>query len=78
MTDALIPDQITAAIDFAEFVMAKEKRDRRNTLPELLAGTGETSILAKSLRDRIDLSRTEGTSLAASLPEPYEPVLSSQ
>jgi hypothetical protein len=28
MTDNLIPDQIQAAIDFAEFVMAKEKRDR--------------------------------------------------
>jgi hypothetical protein len=28
MTDNLIPDQITAAIDFAEFVMAKEKKDR--------------------------------------------------
>jgi DDE superfamily endonuclease len=37
----------------------------RNTLPELLAATGETSILAKFMRDRIDLSRTEGTTLAA-------------
>jgi hypothetical protein len=37
----------------------------RNTLPELLAGTGEAPILAKFIRDQIDLSRTEGTILAA-------------
>jgi hypothetical protein len=37
----------------------------RNTLPELLAGSAVNSILVKFLRDRIDLSRTEGTSLAA-------------
>jgi hypothetical protein len=36
-----------------------------NTLPEYLAGCGKASILVKFLRDRIDLSRTEGTRLAA-------------
>jgi len=37
----------------------------RNTLPEFLATAAKTSILAKFIRDRLDLSRTEGTSLAA-------------
>ena len=37
----------------------------RNTLPEFLAGAAKTAILVKFLRDRLDLSRTEGTSLAA-------------
>jgi hypothetical protein len=37
----------------------------RNTLPEFLAGTAQTAILVKFLRDRLDLSRAEGTSLAA-------------
>ena len=37
----------------------------RNTLPELLAGAAKTSIFVKFLRDRIDLSRTEGSRLAA-------------
>jgi len=37
----------------------------RNTLPEFLAGAAKTSILVKFIRDRIDLSRFEGTSLAA-------------
>jgi len=37
----------------------------RNTLPEFLASTATTSILVKFIRDRLDLSRTEGTSLAA-------------
>lgn len=37
----------------------------RNTLPEFLATAAKTSILVKFIRDRIDLSRTEGTSLAA-------------
>jgi hypothetical protein len=37
----------------------------RNTLPEFLATTAKTSILAKFIRDRLDLSRSEGTSLAA-------------
>jgi len=37
----------------------------RNTLPEFLAGTAQTAILVKFLRDRLDLSRSEGTSLAA-------------
>ena len=37
----------------------------RNTLPEFLAGTAKPSILVKFIRDRLDLSRTEGTSLAA-------------
>jgi len=36
-----------------------------NTLPEFLAGFAKTSILVKFLRDRIDLSRTEGNRLAA-------------
>jgi hypothetical protein len=37
----------------------------RNTLPEFLATAAKTAILVKFLRDRLDLSRTEGTSLAA-------------
>jgi hypothetical protein len=37
----------------------------RNTLPEFLATAATTSILVKFIRDRLDLSRTEGTSLAA-------------
>ncbi len=37
----------------------------RHTLPEFLATAAKTSILVKFIRDRIDLSRTEGTSLAA-------------
>jgi hypothetical protein len=37
----------------------------RNTLPEFLATAVKTSILVKFIRDRLDLSRTEGTSLAA-------------
>jgi hypothetical protein len=37
----------------------------RNTLPEFLAAAAKTSILVKFIRDRLDLSRTEGTSLAA-------------
>jgi hypothetical protein len=37
----------------------------RNTLPEFLATATKTSILVKFIRDRIDLSRSEGTSLAA-------------
>jgi len=37
----------------------------RNTLPEFLASTTPTPSLVKFLRDRLDLSRTEGTSLAA-------------
>jgi hypothetical protein len=37
----------------------------RNTLPEFLASTATTSILVKFIRDRLDLYRTEGTSLAA-------------
>jgi hypothetical protein len=37
----------------------------RNTLPEFLAAATKTSILVKFIRDRIDLSRSEGTSLAA-------------
>jgi hypothetical protein len=37
----------------------------RNTLPELLAGAAKTSIFVKFIRDRLDLSRSEGTSLAA-------------
>jgi len=37
----------------------------RNTLPEFLATAAKTSILVKFIRDRIDLSRSQGTSLAA-------------
>jgi len=37
----------------------------RNTLPEFLATDAKPSILVKFIRDRLDLSRTEGTSLAA-------------
>jgi hypothetical protein len=37
----------------------------RNTLPEFLATAAKASILVKFIRDRLDLSRTEGTSLAA-------------
>jgi hypothetical protein len=37
----------------------------RNTLPEFLATAAKTLILVKFIRDRLDLSRTEGTSLAA-------------
>ena len=37
----------------------------RNTLPEFLATAIKTSILVIFIRDRLDLSRTEGTSLAA-------------
>ena len=37
----------------------------RNTLPEFLAAAAKTSILVKFIRDRLDLSRAEGTSLAA-------------
>ena len=36
----------------------------RNALPEFLAGCGPAAILRKFLRDRIDLSRTEGLRLA--------------
>ena len=37
----------------------------RNTFPEFLATAAQTVILVKFLRDRLDLSRVEGTSLAA-------------
>ncbi len=37
----------------------------RNTLPQFLAGCAKTSIFVKFLRERIDLSRAEGSSLAA-------------
>ena len=37
----------------------------RSTLPEFLATAAKTPILVKFIRDRLDLSRTEGTSLAA-------------
>src|SRR5262249_62005326 len=37
----------------------------RHTLPEFLATAAKTSILVKFIRDRLDLSRVEGTSLAA-------------
>ena len=38
---------------------------RRNTLPEFLAAVAQSSIFVKFLRDRIDLTRSEGSSLAA-------------
>ena len=37
----------------------------RHALPEFIAGAAKTSIFVKFLRDRIDLSRTEGIHLAA-------------
>jgi hypothetical protein len=37
----------------------------RNTLPEFLATVAQSSIFVKFLRDRIDLARSEGSSLAA-------------
>ena len=37
----------------------------RNTLPQFLAASSEPSILVKFIRERLDLSRTEGTALAA-------------
>jgi hypothetical protein len=37
----------------------------RNTIPEFLATAAKTSILVKFLRDRLDLSRAEGTSMLA-------------
>jgi hypothetical protein len=37
----------------------------RNTLPEFLATAAKSSTLVKFIQDRLDLSRTEGTSLAA-------------
>jgi len=37
----------------------------RNTFAEFLATAAKTSILVKFIRDRIDLSRTEGTNLVA-------------
>jgi hypothetical protein len=37
----------------------------RNTLPEFLATAAKTSILVKFIRDRLDLSRAEGTSMVA-------------
>jgi len=37
----------------------------RNTLPQFLASAAKPSNLVKFIRDRLDLSRTEGTSLAA-------------
>jgi len=37
----------------------------RNTLPEFLANAAKTSILVKFIRNRLDLSRSEGSCLAA-------------
>ena len=37
----------------------------RNTFPQFLATAAKTVILVKFIRDRLDLSRAEGTSLAA-------------
>ena len=49
----LAPSEQVAAVAF------------RKTLPEFLASTAKPSILVKFIRDRLDLSRIEGTSLAA-------------
>jgi hypothetical protein len=37
----------------------------RNTFPEFFSTVAKTVILVKFLRDRLDLSRAEGTGLAA-------------
>jgi hypothetical protein len=37
----------------------------RHTLPQFLAGSARTTTFVKFLRDRLDLSRTEGIRLAA-------------
>ena len=37
----------------------------RNTIPEFLATAAKTSIFVKFIRDRLDLSRAEGTSMVA-------------
>jgi len=37
----------------------------RHTFPQFLATAAKTVILVKFIRDRLDLSRAEGTSLAA-------------
>jgi hypothetical protein len=37
----------------------------RNTIPEFLATAAKTSILVKFIRERLDLSRAEGTSMVA-------------
>jgi hypothetical protein len=37
----------------------------RNTFPQFLATAAKNVILVKFIRDRLDLSRAEGTSLAA-------------
>src|ERR1035437_2555233 len=42
----------------------------RNRLPEFLASAAKPSILVKFIRDRLDLSRTEGTSLAVQVAKP--------
>jgi len=49
----LAPSEQTAAIAL------------RHALPEFIAGTAKTSIFVKFLRDRLDLSRSEGINLAA-------------
>jgi hypothetical protein len=36
-----------------------------NTIPEFLATAAKTSILLKFIRDRLNLSRAEGTSMVA-------------
>ncbi len=49
----LAPSELVAAIAL------------RNTLPQFLAATSKASILVKFIRERLDLSRTEGTALVA-------------
>jgi len=49
----------------------------RNSLPEFLATAAETSIRVKLIRDRLDLSGTEGISLTARPTRTHIPVLSS-
>ena len=53
---------VRPALAPSELVVAVALRD---TFPEFLAAAAKTSILVKFIRDRLDLSRTEGTSLAA-------------
>ena len=57
-----MPEVIFAQGKTAEQVVAIALR---NTLPQFLASAAKPSILVKFIRDRLDLSRTEGTSLAA-------------
>jgi len=63
----LDPDR-SARTALSEQVVAVELR---NTIPDLPRTAAETSILAKLIGDRLDPSRTEGTSLAACAARPH-------